>query len=229
MDNELVKMDNELLKNYNGQITTSDISYTEQNGDHNLSVNNSGNGIINLNLISLSNENGKSYAESLIAVSLFSKEYYQLIVTCDEDIFINSVVSVNPSRALNSNGVPPEIKERCSSLSEKGIEELKRMPAIICVENKDYKGVTSSDQFAIYAYIKDIKKNGNNINLYFHTLGVFPQVKLCSKENAPYFDINVDCAITDLNISAWTVHKVNLFDAFEKASIDICKAFIGGN
>ena len=38
-------------------------------------------------------------------------------------------------------------------------------------------------------------------------------------KNALYFDLNMDCAVTDLNHSAWSVHKVNLFEAFEEADI----------
>ena len=31
--------------------------------------------------------------------------------------------------------------------------------------------------------------------------------------------IDMDCAITDLNHSAWSVHKVNLFEAFDEAGM----------
>ena len=45
------------------------------------------------------------------------------------------------------------------------------------------------------------------------------QVKLCDKRNAVFFGLNMDCAITDLNQSAWSVHKVNVFEAFKEAGI----------
>ena len=144
-----------------------------------------------------------------------------MIVTCDEDIFNTNTVFVIPSRALTKNGVPPEIFERCSALTSEGIEELKHIPAIICTENKDYKGITSPEQSAIFAYIKDIKKFGNNIKISFQSIDVIKQLELCSKENAPHFDINIDCAITDLNISAWTVHKVNLLKALKETNIQM--------
>ena len=60
------------------------------------------------------------------------KEYYQLIVTCEEDVFENDVVTVSTNRALCESLVPPEIYERCSALTDEGKEELKRIPAIIC-------------------------------------------------------------------------------------------------
>ena len=160
-------------------------------------------------------------AEMMKALQSFSKDYYQLIVTCDEDIFNTNTVFVIPSRALTKNGVPPEIFERCSALTSEGIEELKHIPAIICTENKDYKGITSPEQSAIFAYIKDIKKCGNNIKISFQSIDVIKQLELCSKENAPHFDINIDCAITDLNISAWTVHKVNLLKALKETNIQM--------
>lgn len=160
-------------------------------------------------------------AEMMKAIQSFSKDYYQLIVTCDEDIFNTNTVFVIPSRALTKNGVPTEIFERCSTLTSEGIEELKHIPAIICTENKDYKGITSPEQFAIFAYIKDIKKCRNNIKISFQSIDVIKQLELCSKENAPHFDINIDCAITDLNISAWTVHKVNLLKALKETNIQM--------
>lgn len=153
------------------------------------------------------------------ALQSFSKDYYQLIVTCDEDIFNTDTVFVIPNKALTKDMVPPEIFERCSALTSEGIEELKHIPAIICTENKDSKGKTSPEQSAIFAYIKDIKKCGNNIKISFQSIDIIKQLELCSKENAPHFDINIDCAITDLNISAWTVHKVNLFNAFKETNI----------
>ena len=45
------------------------------------------------------------------------------------------------------------------------------------------------------------------------------QQLLCAKKNAIYFDLNMGCAITDLNFSAWSVHKVNLFEAFDEAGL----------
>lgn len=171
--------------------------------------------------INFSNQN-KSFginAEMMKALQSFSKDYYQLIVTCDEDIFNTDTVFVIPNKALTKDMVPPEIFERCSALTSEGIEELKHIPAIICTENKDSKGKTSPEQSAIFAYIKDIKKCGNNIKISFQSIDIIKQLELCSKENAPHFDINIDCAITDLNISAWTVHKVNLFNAFKETNI----------
>ena len=61
------------------------------------------------------------------------------------------------------------------------------------------------------------EKEGKNIKVAFQPISAINQQLLCVKKNAIYFDLNVDCAITDLNISAWSVHKVNLFEAFDEA------------
>ena len=156
-------------------------------------------------------------AEKMIAIQSFSREYYQLIVTCEEDIFQTQVVTVIANRALTKYNVPPEIFERCSSLSDAGIAELKTFPALICRENTELKGVTDPNQFAIYGYIRKVKVEGKNIKIVFAPLGAIPQSVLCNKKNAVYFDLNMDCAITDLNHSAWSVHKANLFEAFDEA------------
>ena len=154
-----------------------------------------------------------------MAIQSFSKQYYQLIVTCEDDIFDTEVVSVMTNRALCERLVPPEIYKRCSDLSDQGIEELKRIPAVICQENTKLKAETDQKQLAVYAYITRIKKAGKNIKIAYKPIGFFHQIKMCDKHNAMYFDLNMDSAVTDLNRSEWSVHKVNLFEAFDEAGI----------
>lgn len=190
----------------------------EQTGATNVHVTNQDGGTVNINY-NISQSVAKNSAELLIAVQSFSKEYYQLIVTCEDDVFTNNVATVSPERALNQYLVPPEILDRCSSLSDAGIAELKTFPAIICRENTEYNGITDPNQWAVYGYIKRIKKSYRSIEIAFQPIAPINQRKLCEKKNAIYFDLNMDCAITDLNRSAWSVHKVNLFEAFEVAGI----------
>lgn len=185
-----------------------------QTGDKNINIINQAGGIVNLGgspPLHLSEQN----TEQLIAIQNFSKEYYQLIVTMEEDVFTNNIVNVSIDRALIRGDVPSEIYDRCSSLSEAGIEELKTFPALICRENTEYHGVTDAKQRAIYGYIKRIKKEGRNIKISFCPLAVFSQQKLCENPASIYFDLDMGCALTDLNRSAWSVHKVNLFKAFD--------------
>ena len=189
-----------------------------QNGDTNLHVTNQQGGVVNVNY-NFPDKSGGGEAAKAMAIQSFSKQYYQLIVTLEDDVFINDVVTVSTNRALCERLVPPEIYERCSSLSDEGIEELKRIPAIICRENTQMNGITDPNQMAVYAYITRVKKSGKNIKIAFKTIAPFFQVKMCDKRNAVYFDLDMDCAITDLNHSAWSVHKVNLFEAFDEADI----------
>lgn len=202
------------------QATSAVAPTTKQTGTNNFNVTNENGGIVNFisNYNYPQNTPGVS-AELLMAVQSFSKEYYQLIVTCDEDVFTNNIVTVLASRALTKNNVPLEIFERCSTLTDAGIEELKRIPAIICRENTEMKGETDPNQWAIFAYIKKIRVEGKNIKIVFQPLAPVHQQKLCDKRNAVYFDLNMDCAITDLNHSAWSVRKVNIFESFDEAEI----------
>lgn len=169
--------------------------------------------------VTIPQEGAPNSAEQMIAVQAFSKNYYQLIVTCEEDVFQNNFVTVTADRALNQHLVPPEILERCSTLSESGIAELKTFPAIICRENTALHGTTDPNQWALYAYITRVRKEGKYIKVAFRSLGAVNQQILCDRRNAIYFDLNMDCAITDLNHSAWSVHKTNLFEAFDEAGI----------
>ena len=188
-------------------------------GKNNFNVNNQDGGIVNFNYNFYGNDTTDN-TEKMIAVQSFSKEYYQLIVTLDDGIFKNNVVNVSKRRALLSGKVPPEIYEQCSSLRSEGKEILKTIPAIVCMENTEKHGVTDLNQWAIYCYIKLIKDVGKDIKIAFCPLAPIPQHKMCDEKSSIYFDLNMDCAITDLNTSEWTVHKVNLFDAFKVAGID---------
>ena len=190
----------------------------QQTGNTNLNVTNENGGVVNFNITYPQATPGVS-AEQLMAIQSFSKEYYQLIVTCEEDVFKDNIVTVPAGRALTQHLVPAEIFDRCSTLSEEGKAELMRFPAIICRENTEMRGVTDPNQWAMFAYIKLIRVAGKNIKIAFQPLVPIQQQKLCNKRNAVYLDLNMDCAITDLNHSAWSVHKVNIFEALDEAGI----------
>lgn len=190
----------------------------QQTGTNNFNVTNQEGGTVNFNITYQQGTTGNS-AEMMIAIQSFSTKYYQLIVTCEDDVFANNIVTVPASRALTKYTVPDEIYEKCSTLSDEGIEELKRIPAIICRENTDLRGVTDPNQWAMFAYIKKVRVTGGNIQIVFNPIAPIQQLKLCDKRSAVFFDLNMDCAITDLNHSAWTVHKTNVFEAFDEAGI----------
>lgn len=190
----------------------------QQEGKNNFYVENQAGATLNVTY-NISGGSSEGSAEQMIAVQSFSREYYQLIVTCEEDVFTSNMVTVPVNRALTQYYVPSEIFERCSTLSETGMEELKRFPAIICRENTGWGGETDSNQWAMFAYIKKIRVMGKNIKVVFQPLAPIQQKKLCDKKNAVYFDLNMDCAITDLNHSAWSVHKADIFEAFREAGI----------
>ena len=205
------------------KITTQQSAYlgtptVQQTGEKNVHVNNQAGGIVTINVHLPQRDTGGS-AEEMMVIQSFSKSYYQLLVTCEDDVFINNVITVSADRALSCHLVPPEIFERCSSLSDEGVEELKTFPALICRENTELKGNTDPNQKAIYAYIRRVQKVGRNIKIAFHPIMPLLQIQMCNKKNAIYFDLNMDCAITDLNYSAWSVHKVNLFEAFDEAGL----------
>lgn len=193
---------------------------TQQTGKNNVYVDNQPGATVNFTYnISYPQTSADSTAEMMIAIQSFSTEYYQLIVTCDEDVFKDGVVSVIANRALTKYNVPPEIFERCSTLTDEGIAELKRFPAIICQENTEMKGTTSPNQYCMLCYIQKVMVVGKNIKIAFKPIAPIQQIKLCDKRNAMFFGLNMDCAITDLNHSAWSVRKVNVFEAFREAGI----------
>lgn len=208
-------MDNKLI---NSQAFPSVAPVTEQNGEKNLNVNNQSGGIVNINNYYPCDSYGNT-AEKAIAIQRFSKQYYQLLVTDEEDVFEKNAVIIPADRALTHSYVPPEILQRCSSLTKEGQSELKTFPAIVCMKNTEYKGLTDPNQMAVYCYIKSIRPEGKTIRVNFCPIKPFPQIKMCDRKAAVFFDLTMDCAITDLNLSAWSVHKVDLFEAFDVAGI----------
>ena len=134
----------------------------QQNGTNNVNVTNQNGGTVNFNYNINYPQTADASAETMIAIQSFSKEYYQLIVTSEEDVFSTGVVSVISNRALTKYNVPPEIFERCSTLTDAGVAELKTFPAIICQENAELKGVTSPSQFCMLCYIQKIMERQNN-------------------------------------------------------------------
>ena len=151
-----------------------------------------------------------------MAIQNFHRQYYQLLVTC-EDIMEQNYVTPLANRSLVKTAVPDEIFDSCSTLSPTGQDILKTIPAIICHENTEYNGITDPNQMAIYGRILKINRLGKENKVYFKIIRMFPQHLLC--DHCLDFDLNMDCAITDLNYSAWTVHKIDLFCAFESAGL----------
>lgn len=188
-----------------------------QHGEKNVHVTNQAGGTVNVNIYQQTG--GDASAESMMRIQAFSKEYYQLLVTLEEDVFKTNVITISAERSLTRGYAPTEIFERCAPLTDAGIEELKKFPAIICRENTELNGVTDPNQMCVYAYIKRVMKAGRSIKVAFQPVALMFQQILCDKRNAVFFDLNMDCAITDLNHSGWYVHKANLFEAFNEAGL----------
>ena len=161
--------------------------------------------------------------EKFLVMQQFSREYYQLLVTYDEKIFENNIITFPREKVLTHNLVPDEIFERCSSLEQSGIDELKTFPAIICVENNDFSGRINPPQTACFGYIKKVQKLRNQVKVVFEPINTFDQSKLCNQKSAAYFDLIMGPGITTLNVTAWSVHKTDVFEAFKEAGIDYIK------
>ncbi len=189
-----------------------------QDGDKNVNINNQNGGTVNFNITYQPNNADKSIELTGILQTL-SRESYQLFVTRDDEVFKNNVVSVSASCIPTKYSIVKDDCRRYIQISENDIEELKRIPAIICLENTDYNGLTDPNQWAMFAYIKKIKVTDKYINFAFNPIAPIQQQKLCESRNSIFFDLNMDCSVTSLNISGWTIHKTDIFEAFEEAKI----------
>ena len=186
-----------------------------QNAERSVYIENRDGGTINLNY---NYPQTSVTGEMLMAIQSFSKDYYQLIVT-GHDIFTSNSIVVTTDRALTEGNVPQELLRTHSTLTDDAVERMLTLPAVICNENTEYYGSTDSQQKAIYAYVRKIKKCGKEIKIYFQPIYFFAQQTL--NEYAIDFGINTGSALTDLNKSRWYIKKVNLFEAFQDAHIDV--------
>lgn len=187
-----------------------------QNAERSVYIANCDGGTVNVNY---NYPQASVTGEMLMAIQSFSKDYYQLIVAGNEDIFTTNSIVFPADRALREGTVPPELLRTHSVLTDDGIRRMLTLPAIICNENTAYHGNTDPNQKAIYAFVKKIKKCGKEIKIYFHPINFFAQQTL--NEYSIDFGIDTACALTELNRSQWHIKKVNLFEAFQDAHIDV--------
>ncbi len=192
----------------------------KQEGEKNLFIDNNNGGVVNINYTA-SQTQGIS-AEQILAISRFSKQYYQLIVTNDPQLFTTNIATIPADRALPEYLMPDnDMFTRLSPLTDDAINELMTFPAIICNENQGYNGETGPGQTAFYCYIRKINVIRGEIKILFQPIKPFPQSVLCDRANAIFFGLVMDCALTDLNRTAWSVHRANLFEAFKEAKLDM--------
>ena len=153
-------------------------SALQQTGTNNVAVANQPGATVNFTYNINYPQAADSSAEQMIAIQSFSKEYYQLIVTCEEDVFSTGVVSVVANRALTKYNVPPEIFERCNSVQEKlgeitktisdsaSIEEVQKLNKEIRKQMEYLLGESASDTFFRYNSPLSITSNGSIYAIY---------------------------------------------------------------
>ena len=88
-----------------------------------------------------------------------SRDYYNLIIGYDP--FPSDRIVVDPSRALTEY-ISDEVKEKFGGWNEEAIERIKKLPAIISMERDK-----SAEQQAVFAFIKDIRRQESGIKVYF--------------------------------------------------------------
>lgn len=159
---------------------------------------------------------GPTTMDALMAVQRFSREYYHLIVTT-EDIMHQTKIIILADKAMVKGTIPDELFDRCATLTPEAQVEAMAIPAIICNMNTDYGGKTLPGQTAIYARLIRICPADDEIEVEFQPLGPVSQELLVSCH--PAFGLNMSCAMTDLNITGWSIRKINLFEAFASAGI----------
>lgn len=96
-------MSNEIFKK---QAMPLKAPCVEQTGKNNVNVTNNEGGIVNIHY-NFPQSVGIDSAEKMKAIQSFSREYYHLLVTMDEDVFNDNVVELTTDRSLKAWGSHP--------------------------------------------------------------------------------------------------------------------------
>ncbi len=183
-----------------------------------VNVNNEDGGTVNVNYYPPQGTRRGS-PEELFVIQGLRKEYYHLLVVPDKAFMKKSEVCFSPEQVLHRKRVPAEIYDKHLLMSEEGINELLKFPALICQRNTGFDGETEAEMYVFYSYIESIHVDDSIIRADFHVISFFRQRILCDQKVAAIFGLNMDCALTDLNKCGWSMHKRDLFTAFEQVGI----------
>jgi len=133
------------------------------------------------------------------------QSYFNLIIgysPLEKDYII-----IARQRALKEY-ISDDVRSEFSTLDEKAVEKIKKMPAIISSEREDDDG-----QQAAFAFITDIKIQDNGYKIYFQRFFTIPFSFLIENQSA------LAMHNFELTRTHWTIKKVDLIEVMHEAGV----------
>lgn len=146
-------------------------------------------------------------------------DYYHLFVIGDESFETDHFI-VPKDRSLPFYFTSEEIRKKYGALTDEMINEIISFPALLMPEAADYKATATDDQFAILAYIKNIRVQDNGIKIRFHEICPIELKKIASI-GFELGMIDMDRAISEMNRTHWSIKHINLIEELNDADISI--------
>lgn len=135
-----------------------------------------------------------------------SMDYFNLIIGYDP--FPSDHIIVDPNRALTEY-ISDETKEKFGGWTEEAIEKIKKLPAIITLE----RDKSDEQQNAVFAFIKDVRKQENGIKVYYQKYYPIPLSVL--------WDNMCELAIYQFEFTRthWTIKNIDLLEVLQDAGV----------
>lgn len=136
-----------------------------------------------------------------------SRDYFNLIIGYDP--FPSDHITVNSSRALTEY-ISDEVKTEFGGWSAEAIGKIKKLPAIISMERDG-----SAEQQAVFAFIKEVRKQENGIKVYFQKYYPIPLSLLWEnmRELAMYQ--------FEFTRTHWTIKNIDLLEVLHDAGVNL--------
>lgn len=136
-----------------------------------------------------------------------SRDYFNLIIGYDP--FPSDRVLVDSSRALTEY-ITDEVKAEFGGWTPENIEKIKKLPAIISCERDG-----TNEQQAVFAFIKDIRRQENGIKVYFQKYYPIPFSFLSEHLS------DLAMYLFELTRTHWTIKNVDLMEVLQDAGIQL--------
>ena len=138
--------------------------------------------------------------------SSLSTDFFNLIIGFDP--FSTNRLVIERKRVLKEY-ISDDVKEKFCDWTKETISEIKKLPTIIAQERDG-----TTEQQAVFAFIREIKTQDNGIKIYFQKY--FPIPFSFLYENMWELAITHKCELTRTH---WTIKGVNLLEVMQDAGL----------
>lgn len=214
MSNELKKMDNSMLPI--SESAPANIVY--QQGEKNVHIDHADSVQQNVQMVFM----GFSAAADGTMQPTYktiNREYYNLFVVGDE-LTPNEPFVLTPDRVLPAYWTEENVRAEYGSLSAEAIEKIKTFPSLFMAETRKYRAQAEDNEQVFFGFVTDVRLQGNGFRIRWEAKWPIPMPQI-AQIGYDLGMLSMDCAITEMNRTHWSVKHVNLYDELKLAHISL--------